>query len=65
MRSAEADLDLDEVREKVSDLADYLEKNGQTLKRLGGHPLAKELKPLVRRLLAVGNVLEIIVDSDK
>jgi hypothetical protein len=63
MRSA-AEADPEEAREKIGELVDYLERNGSSLVRICGRPLAKELRPLLRRLGSVGSVLDIITQSD-
>lgn len=62
MRSA-AEADPEEAREKIGELADYLERNGASLIKVGGRPLARELRPLLRRLGSVGSVLEILLDQ--
>jgi hypothetical protein len=62
MRSS-ASADPDELIEKVSDLARYLEDNGDALEAAFGSPLASELQSLLLRLNSLGSVLDIVADS--
>jgi len=62
MRSS-ASADPEELRERVSDLAHYLEDNREALVAACGAPVASELASLLKRLHSLGSVLEIVAES--
>ena len=62
MRSS-ASADPDELRERVIDLAHYLEDHGDALIASCGVPLAAELKLFVPRLSSLNQVLELVTEG--
>lgn len=63
MRSS-ASADPDELRERVSDLANYLEENCDALEAAFSGPVVQELQSLRLRLSSLGSVLEIAAESE-
>lgn len=62
MRSA-ATTDPDEARQVIAEFQEYIERNQFGLIKIGGSPLQREVRKLLRRLASVSEMLEVVEET--
>ena len=62
MRSASV-ADSEEVKDRLADFADFIERNRKDLVKRAGQPIKRELRLLLKRIASVNEVLELAEDT--